>query len=264
MVYVYDQTGKAIAQGSGFMLNSRGRLITNYHVLGKAASAKVKTTDGRDLSIKALVAQTPADDLIEALVDITSGSLPYLTSAGVAPKPGDPVTVIGSPYGVSKVVSHGNVTAIQEAPKYRKCIIHSAHSFPGSSGSPLVNDRGEVIGIATAGVPGNPDVNIAVSVERFSGLSPNYRELRAGNSPAASSRGNAVNASDTAGPPSLSPLKDVPPSEPTDPAALVKLALLYEQGRGVPKNCFEALRLYRKADCPGICTGGVSSRANVL
>ncbi|MEN6437077.1 MAG: bifunctional trypsin-like peptidase domain-containing/SEL1-like repeat protein [Syntrophobacter sp.] len=242
MVLVYDQNGNMLGQGSGFMLNTHGHLITNHHVLGKAATARVRTSDGREFKIKAIQAQAPGDDLIEAIVDVSSGSLPYLTTARTAPKPGDPVMVIGSPYGVGKVASEGTVTAIQEVPKYGRSIIHSAHSFPGSSGSPLVNAQGEVIGIATAAVMGKPDINLAVPAERFSGLAPNFRQL--GQKPSSS-------APDVNGTRAGTPVGSAPPetraADINDPATLVRLAVSYEDGQGVPRNCFEALNLYRKA-----------------
>lgn len=240
-ILVYDKTGKPVAQGSGFMFKSSGRLITNYHVLGKAGMARVRTLDGREFNIKSIVAEDPGDDLVEAVVDITSGSIPYLLPASAAPARGDPVTVIGSPLGVEKVVSQGTVTAIEEVPKYGKCILHSAHSFPGSSGSPLVNARGEVIGIETAVVPGRPDINLAVPFERFTGLKPNFRELQvAATAPRQGSTETGISP------------KSALPATPDDPSAQVNLGLKYEQGQGVSRNCFEALSLYRKAAARGL------------
>ncbi len=242
MVLVYDQNGNLQGQGSGFMLNSQGHLITNYHVLGKAATAKVKTSDGREFRVKAIQAQSPADDLVEAIVDVSSGSLPCLTTARTPLKPGDTVMVIGSPYGVAKVASEGTVTAIQDVPKYGRSIIHSAHSFPGSSGSPVVNDRGEVVGIATAAVLGKPDINLAVPAERFTALAPNFRQLDLkASSPAPDGNGKKVSAQ-----PATTQL-DTRAVDTNDPETLVKLGISYETGQGVSKNCFEALNLYRKA-----------------
>ena len=242
-IYVFDQAGKAVAQGSGFFFQYYGHLITNYHVLGKAAMARVTTSDGREFNVKSVLAEDEPDDLIEALVDVSFGSVPYLTAANNAPKVGDPVMVIGSPLGVDKVVSQGNVHAVMEIPKYGRGIVHSAHSFPGSSGSPLVNAQGEVIGIETAAVPGRPDMNFAIPVERFSGLSPNYRELPA--APSANTPVRAVVQRPNAHPEALH--KDMQMAEAGDPAAQVRVALRYERGQELSQNCFEALGLYLKA-----------------
>jgi hypothetical protein len=243
IVHVFDRAGNPVAQGSGFFYKYYGHLITNYHVLGKAAMARVRTPDGREFNIKAIQADDEADDLVEALVDVSIGSAPYLIPASAAPEVGEPVMVIGSPWGVDKVASRGNVHAVLEVPKFGRCIVHSAHSFPGSSGSPLVNAQGEVMGIETAAIVGKPDINFAVPVERFAGLSPNFRELQtapSGNTP------ERTNAKGTNAQPN-SFEKDTQMAESEDPAAQVRLAIRYEQGQGVSQNCFEALSLYRKA-----------------
>ncbi|MGO9687540.1 MAG: trypsin-like peptidase domain-containing protein [Syntrophobacteraceae bacterium] len=242
-IYVFDQAGNAVCQGSGFFYQSYGHLITNYHVLGKAAKARVKTPDGREFNVQAVVAEDATDDLIEAVVDVSVGSVPYLTAAGTAPKAGDPVMVIGSPLGVDKVVSQGNVDAIMTIPKFGRGILHSAHSFPGSSGSPLVNAQGEVIGIETAAVPGRPNINFAVPVERFSGLSSTFRELSA--APSANTPVRAEVQRPDARPGTLE--KDMQMAEAGDPAAQVRVAVRYERGQEVSQDCFEALDLYRKA-----------------
>jgi hypothetical protein len=243
IIYVLDREGNAIAQGSGFFFRDYGHLITSYHVLGKAMMARVRTPDGREFNVKSILAEDEPDDLIEALVDVSYGSVPYLIAADTAPKVGDPVMVIGSPMGVDKVVSQGNVRAVLEIAKLGKCIVHSAHSFVGSSGSPLVNAQGEVIGIETAAVVGKPDVNFAIPVERFSGLSPNYRELQVTSNAhgSASTEVQRPNAQQEA------LRKDVQMAEAGDPAAQVRLALRYEQGQDMSQSCFDALSLYRKA-----------------
>ena len=242
-IYVFDRAGNAVAQGSGFFFQSYDHLITNYHVLGKAAMARVRTPDGREFNVKAVVAEDEPDDLIEALVDVPFGSAHYLTAANTAPKAGDPVMVIGSPLGVDKVVSQGNVDALMTVPKFGRGIVHSAHSFPGSSGSPLVNAQGEVVGIETAAVPGRPNLNFAIPVERFSGLSSTYRELPA--APGAKTPVRAEVQRPDANPGALQ--KDMQMAEAGDPAAQVRVALRYERGQELSQNCFEALGLYLKA-----------------
>jgi hypothetical protein len=242
IVYVFDRDGNPVAQGSGFFFKYYGHLITNYHVLGKAAMAKVRTPDGREFNIKSIQARDEPDDLVEALVDISIGSAPYLNPASAPPGVGDPVMVIGSPWGVDKVVSRGNVHATLEIPKFGKCIVHSAHSFPGSSGSPLVNARGEVLGIETAAVPGKPDLNLAVPLERFSGLSPDYRELQIASTARTAAPADALT---NRKPDALQ--KDIQMAESGDPAAQARVAARYENGQDLSQNCFEALRFYRKA-----------------
>lgn len=243
IVFVLDGAGNRVAQGSGFFFKYYGHLITNYHVLGKAVMAKVKTPDGREFEVKSLLAQDKSDDLVEALVDISYGSVPYLTPADSPPDLGELVTVIGSPWGVDKVVSQGYINSFLEIGNLGRCIVHGAHSFPGSSGSPVVNARGEVVGIETAAIVGKPNVNFAVPVERFSGLSPDFRELRTAQAAETSVESEAQPSS--ARPEALQ--NDTRMADSGDPAAQVRLAEKYQQGRDPSHSCFEAFDLYRRA-----------------
>jgi hypothetical protein len=244
IIHVFDRTGKPTCQGSGFFFNQYGHLITNYHVLGKAVMAKAKSPDGKEFNIKSILAEDQSADLVEALADVSYGSEPYLISAAKTPGVGEPVMVIGSPMGVDKVVSQGNVNTFMQLPNLGKCIVHSALSFHGSSGSPVVNDEGEVIGIETAGVNGRPEVNFAIPVERFSGLSPNFRELQTLSAP----EPDAQTTEKLADAQSRATQKDTQMAEEGDSAAQVRLAARYEKGQDdLSKNCFEALDLYRKA-----------------
>ncbi len=244
-ITVFDRAGKPVATGSGFLFKSSGRIITNWHVLGNAAMAKARLNDGTECGIKAIVAEDRENDLVEAVIEIPSAGVRYLQPANTPSRQGDPVIVIGSPFGVEKAVSTGTFVGIQEVQKFGKCIVHSAHSFPGSSGSPLVNEQGDVIGIETAAVPGNPNINLAVPLERFASLSPNFRQLQALPAPepapvAAQSRG----LTDV-------PRKESAAADSSDPSAMVRLALAHELGQGVSKNCSEALSLYERAASRG-------------
>lgn len=236
-IHVFDPNGKPLGQGSGFLYRSAGRLITNYHVLGKAVMAKVRFNDGREYSIKSILAEDKANDVIEAMVDVPPGEVRWLMPSGTPPKAGDNVMVIGSPLGVEKAISEGKVIAIRNLSGYGNAIVHSAHSFPGSSGSPLVNDRGELIGIESAGIPGRPDINFALPLQRFASMPQAFRQLK----PAPVTRTAARSGNDQ---PVQQEKKE---AETGDPTALIQLAMRYEQGQGVAKNCTEALRLYRKA-----------------
>ncbi|MDR3566438.1 MAG: S1C family serine protease [Syntrophobacteraceae bacterium] len=177
-VYVFDVTGKPVGQGSGFFFREYGHLITNYHVLGRASAARVKTFDGSVFNVKSIIARDKRDDVLEALVDMPYGSAPYLVPSGPSPRPGDPLLVTGSPLGVARVVSTGRVIEIAPIPELGKCIVHDARAARGSSGGPVVNQAGEVIGMETAGLVGRPNIDFAIPVERFSGFTSCYRELQ--------------------------------------------------------------------------------------
>ena len=146
-------------------------------------TARVKTFDGRQFDVESIVAEDKQDDVVEALVDMPYGSAPYLEPAPVPARAGDPLMVSGSPLGVVSVTSRGKVLDIAFIPGLGKCIVHDAHATRGSSGSPVVNAEGEVIGIETAGLIGRPNVDFAIPVERFSGFTSCYRELESSKAP---------------------------------------------------------------------------------
>ncbi|MGC9196861.1 MAG: S1C family serine protease [Syntrophobacteraceae bacterium] len=177
-IYILNETGKPIAQGSGFFFQEAGHVVTNYHVLGKAAAAVVKTYNGTLRKVEAIIAKDGRDDLVEATVEPGRTPAVCLRPADTEPKVGDPLMVVGSPLNLAKVTSKGNILEIVVMPKLGKCIVHDARAFHGSSGSPVVNPAGEVIGIETAGVVSRPDMDYAIPVARFSGMSSCYRELK--------------------------------------------------------------------------------------
>lgn len=254
IIYVYDANGKPTKQGSGFLFKSEGHLITNYHVLGDAGMAKARMGDGREYNVKAIVAEAREDDLIEAIIDIPSGGSRPLMPAASRAKVGDQVLVIGSPLGVEKAISQGAVAVIGELPGYGRAIVHGAHSFPGSSGSPLVNMQGEVVGVESAGIPGRPDVNFALPLERLmTGLKPIYRQLKTPGSATGSTASSMASAK--TGNQDDAFQQDRKLADAGDPAAQVRLAARYEDGRGVPRNCFEALAQYRRAAEQGSVQG---------
>jgi hypothetical protein len=236
-VYCYDKTGKPSHQGSGFLFKTDRRLITNYHVLGDVGMAKVKTANGKEYNVKSIEGEDRESDLIGAEIDIPYNTMEFLTQAPAPAKPGDAVIVVGSPLGVEKTVSTGRVEAVQEIAGHGKLIVYSAHSFHGSSGSPLVNTRGEVVGVVSAGIEGNPNVNFAVPVERISEMKSAWKRM---GGPI-----KAAGGSEEGGDAAIERLKRL--ANAGDPEAQVELAIMYELGKGVDKSNCNAFDLYRKA-----------------
>ncbi|MDH3531162.1 MAG: tetratricopeptide repeat protein, partial [Acidobacteriota bacterium] len=88
-----------------------------------------------------------------------------------SPEEGESIVVIGNPYGLEGSVSNGIVSAVREIPGYGRIIQITAPISPGSSGSPVVNMRGQVIGVATLQAEEGQSLNFAVPSERISRLS---------------------------------------------------------------------------------------------
>jgi TPR repeat protein len=233
-IYCYNKAGHLSHTGTGFLYTVEAHLITNYHILGNVDMAKIKTRDGKEYSVETVIGEDKASDLAEALVDVPPHTVRFLDAAHAEPKSGDRVAVVGSPLGVEQTVSQGNVLNIREVQGHGRVIEYNAFSFHGSSGSPVVNSQGEVIGVVSFGY--GPNLSFAIPAERISKLDRVWRQM----SPAPIST-RATNDSQSA----VEREKQL--ADEGDPAALVRLAGMYEAGNGVSKDCSRAFDLYRKA-----------------
>jgi serine protease Do len=149
----FDETQRrpVRAAGSGFVLNSNGFIVTNNHVVENASDIQVKLGDGRELPAK-VVGRDAKTDL--ALLKVDATGLPVIPLGdSTALQVGEPVMAIGNPFGLEQTVTTGIVSAtgrvIGSGP-YDNFIQTDASINPGNSGGPLINARGEVIGINTA------------------------------------------------------------------------------------------------------------------
>jgi len=167
IVFTYDNKGEFLKLGSGFFISQNGDIITNYHVLQGASSAEVKTSDGKTYPITYIVAEDEQSDIIRLSVDISSKYVHPLSLSTTVPEVGERILVYGSPLGLEKTVSDGIISAIREVPGYGKLIQITAPISPGSSGSPVLNMKGEVIGIATFQMVEGQNLNFAIPSERI-------------------------------------------------------------------------------------------------
>jgi len=138
--------------GSGVIVSPDGYIITNYHVVEKAEEIKVTLLDRRTFKGK-LVGADPKTDI--ALVRIDATNLPTLIwGDSERLQVGEFVLAIGNPYGLSHTVTMGIISAVGRAnvgiADYEDFIQTDAAINPGNSGGPLVNIKGELIGINTA------------------------------------------------------------------------------------------------------------------
>src|SRR6185503_17201079 len=141
--------------GSGFVINAGGYVVTNNHVVDGATEIRVKFADGRELTGK-VIGRDPKTDLALLKVDASNlAVVPLGDSARL--EVGEPVMAVGNPFGLEQTVTTGIVSAtgrvIGEGP-YDDFIQTDASINPGNSGGPLINARGEAIGINTAIVSG--------------------------------------------------------------------------------------------------------------
>ena len=170
IIFAYDDKGEFLKLGSGFFISQNGDVITNYHVLEGAESAEVKTSDEKTYTISDIVAVDEKNDIIRLSVNIPSKYVLPLSLSETTPEIGERIIVYGSPLGLENTVSDGIVSAIRDIPDYGRIIQITAPISPGSSGSPVLNLRGEVIGIATFQIIEGQNINFAIPSERIASL----------------------------------------------------------------------------------------------
>ena len=132
--------------GSGFILSSDGLIMTNAHVIEGADEVIVTLTDKREFKAKLICADKRSD---VALVKIEASGLPAVKVGDVSRlRVGEWVMAIGSPFGLENTVTAGIVSAKQrDTGDYLPFIQTDVAINPGNSGGPLINMRGEVVGI---------------------------------------------------------------------------------------------------------------------
>lgn len=139
--------------GSGVIVDEKGRIVTNQHVIAGADSIKVQMADGRIADAR-IVGQDPDTDI--AILDVqTTGKLPVMPfGRSDTLRVGDIVLAIGNPYGLSQTVTQGIVSATGRGQlglaTFENFIQTDAAINPGNSGGALINVRGELVGINTA------------------------------------------------------------------------------------------------------------------
>ncbi|WP_216904500.1 trypsin-like peptidase domain-containing protein [Synechococcus sp. CCY 9618] len=140
-------------QGSGFITRSDGVLLTNAHVVEGASEVSVTLPDGRSFIGKVLGTDRLTD---VAVVKVVASKLPVATLGDSNKvRPGEWAIAIGNPLGLDNTVTAGIISAIQRTNAVGEgqrvpYIQTDAAVNPGNSGGPLINDRGQVIGINTA------------------------------------------------------------------------------------------------------------------
>ena len=146
--------GRSIGgQGSGFVIDREGNILTNNHVVDGATSVQVLFGDGRKASATVL-GKDAKDDLALVKVEASavSGITPLVLADSSTVKPGQLAIAIGSPYGLTNSVSVGIISGLNRrvGGTLTGMLQTDTNIQPGNSGGPLLNSTGQVIGVNTA------------------------------------------------------------------------------------------------------------------
>jgi S1-C subfamily serine protease len=219
LVLGFDEKGKIIQTGSGFFISEDGRFVTNEHVIKGAKKMGVKMENGAHYTVEKISVASTRFDLV--ILQVHAKEVPFLKleTSGL-PEVGTRIAVIGSPVSLEGTLSDGIVSAIRTGDGGTWIQI-TAPISPGSSGSPVLNAEGRVLGIVTLGSNGRiQNLNFARSVFDLIALDSRLSDLSritAKETPLALSRPDA-SASPSASP---SPPALALAESPTPPAMLL-------------------------------------------
>jgi S1-C subfamily serine protease len=170
---LFPSKQSSVSTGSGFLIDSRGDLLTNYHLIEGASRVSVQFEDNVARRA-AVIGDDPNNDLALLKVDMSGVTpvQPLLLGDSTTVRVGDPTLAIGNPFGLDRTLTSGIVSALQrqlQAPNrfaINNVIQTDAPINPGNSGGPLLDATGKVVGInsqiETGG--GNGSVGIAFAV----------------------------------------------------------------------------------------------------
>jgi len=168
-IETFDVRGEKLSRGSGFFVDT-DRIVTNRHVLEGAHRAEVHSSSGAVFPVKGVLAVDAEGDLALLKIDPPTTPIRPLPLDKTSPQEGESVVVIGNPLGLEGSVTNGIVSAVRDIPTFGRIIQITAPISSGSSGSPVVNMQGQVIGIATLQITGGQSVNFAIPSQRISQL----------------------------------------------------------------------------------------------
>jgi tetratricopeptide (TPR) repeat protein len=176
VIVTYGREGNILGQGTGFFINPEGDVVTNSHVLEGAARAVAQTSDGKEHAVRRILAEDKEGDLVRLSVEISKETVSPLPVRAGFPEVGERIFIIGTPLGLDKTVSDGIISAVRDVPAFGKIIQVTAPISPGSSGSPVIDMHGEVIGVATFFVGAGQNLNFAIPGERIARLAGGREE----------------------------------------------------------------------------------------
>ena len=159
-IYTYDINNVNLGNGSGFAAIEEGIIVTNYHVIkGETCRMEPVTEAGTVMEADSVIAYDADKDI--AILRFYDCKLPRLSTAdGMDLERGEPLTAIGSPQGLSNMVSTGVFSSYKQFDNHTIQMVTASIS-PGSSGGALFDDDGNVVGITSGGYEGGNDIYYA-------------------------------------------------------------------------------------------------------
>lgn len=161
-VIAYNAFDLEAGTGSGFFIE-KNQVITNFHVIEGASSLKIRLNDSSEYQVSKILAKDSLMDI--AIIEVSLPAEKKITPLVYRVKPpeqGEKVYVVGNPLGFEQSVSDGIVSSVRVVKEYGKLIQFTAAVSPGSSGSPLLDASGAVMGVVRLIMSEGQSINFAV------------------------------------------------------------------------------------------------------
>lgn len=169
VVEITGETPTGISTGTGFFYDTKGTVVTNYHVIEKCTTAKITTANNKNYAVKEVMGYSIEKD-IAILSTYCSNSMPLSIRSSTV-KTGETVYAIGSSLGLTGSLSNGIVSSAQRDIDGETFIQTTTPISPGNSGGPLIDKDGKVVGITTASFIDGQNLNLAIPIAKVYNIS---------------------------------------------------------------------------------------------
>ena len=168
-IAVFDSTGTIYGIGSGFFVEN-DQIITSRHVVETAYRAEYRTSDGTIYPVLGVTGDDPYADLAQLQVEVPATEVSPLPISEASTEIGERIIAIGSPHGLELTVSEGIVSSVRDDPFVGRFLQLTAPISQGSSGGPILNLQGEVVGIASMILTTGQNLNFATPAKRITSM----------------------------------------------------------------------------------------------
>ena len=173
MLETFDEDGESIRTGSGFFISDTGLAVTNLHVIDNATSATITLHNGDIYPVMGVNAASKEFNLAIISVESDENDWKHLTLADSDQiAAGNTVYVIGSPLGLINTMTAGIISKTSRTVGEETLIQFTAPISFGSGGSPVLNTRGQVIGVASSSFSYGQHLNLAVPINHVKQMDP--------------------------------------------------------------------------------------------
>jgi S1-C subfamily serine protease len=169
VVVIQGKSDSGDVLGSGFIVSKEGKIVTNLHVIRDMKTASVQLASGQIFDSVSVLATDPRRDL--AILQIPGFDLPVLDLGNSdALNIGEPLVIVGSPRGLDGTVTAGILSSVRDGGDGYTVLQTDAAVNPGNSGGPLLNSKGQAIGVVSFQLRSAQGLNFAVPINYVRGL----------------------------------------------------------------------------------------------